>query len=144
MSPLKNRRFGYCAWMPFKIPAKPCVFCTHMLSWGRMVPVRLGAPPWVVGLGLANSVVASGLFGSVRLSPTVAKLKTTGSLACALAVPAAEIATIETAHAALTRRESRFCMKAPSMMQALWRLVLLRAGTFVARWAGTYRGNLTD
>ncbi len=61
--------------------AKAWVFCTHSLSWARMEPVRLGAPPCVVGLGFASNVVASGLLGSVRLSPTVAKLKITGSAA---------------------------------------------------------------
>src|ERR1700722_7265530 len=115
MSPLKNNRFGSCDWMPARIAPNAWGFCTHSLSCGRMVPVRLGTPPWVVGFGFASKVVASGLPGSVRLSPTVAKLKTTGAEACALATPVTDLATIEAAHAAYARRKARFDMNSPSL-----------------------------
>src|ERR1700761_7779422 len=88
MSPLKNNRLGFWAWMFDKMVPNAWVFVTHSLSWGRIAPVRLGAPPCAKGFMLAaRNVVASALAGSVRLSPTVAKLKMTGSELCACTIP---------------------------------------------------------
>src|SRR5580658_521699 len=114
MSPLKNSRFGFCDWMPERMVANAAVLVTHSLSCGRMLPVRLGTPPWVVGKGFASSVVASGLPGSVRLSPTVAKLNITGSEACAPAIPAPASDAIATMDALKVRRKFLLFMKIPT------------------------------
>jgi hypothetical protein len=54
------------------------------------------------------------------------------------------MATIEMAHAALTRRESLFGMEAPSMIQALLLLFWRRAVLSSRFGERNYRLNLTD
>src|SRR5580692_11014027 len=87
--------------------AKAWVFCTYSLSCGRITPLKLGTPPWVAGLGFVMRVVASGLLGSVRLSPTVAKLNTTGSDCASARLPVVNALILAASSAHARRRASR-------------------------------------
>src|SRR5215475_501241 len=78
MSPLKNNRLGFSVVAVCIKRVAALEFCSQILSFG-------------------SSVVGSGAEGSCRLSPTVAKLNTTGSAALATLEPKAPRAANERA-----------------------------------------------
>src|ERR1700748_1673234 len=98
MSPLKNNRLGFSVVMVRRMRVAALEFCSQILSCGSGVPVLFG-----------SSVVGSGAAGSCRLSPTVAKLNTTGSaaLAAALKLSAPRLAKDTAMEAATLRARVR-------------------------------------